>query len=334
MNPSETYQALVVRETEGKEFVRTIEQKTIHELPEGDLLIRVHFSSLNYKDALSASGNRGVTRSYPHTPGIDAAGVVVTGDGHGFKPGDEVIVTSYDLGMNTPGGFGQYIRVPSAWAVPMPQTMTPRTAMMYGTAGLTAGLSVWHLLKDGLNPADGEILVTGATGGVGSLAVAMLSRMGYQVAAVNGRKDATKFLKGIGAHTVIPREDAVDPGSRPLLKGRWAGVVDAVGGAVLATALRSTQPYAIVTCCGNVADAAVPMTVYPFILRGVKLVGISSQNCPMSLRRKIWENLATKWGIETLEALVTEIGLAHLDTAISQMLQGKAPGRNLVNLAQ
>ncbi len=333
MNPAETYQALVVRETEGKKFARTVECKSINELPGGDLLIRVQFSSLNYKDALSASGNRGVTRSYPHTPGIDAAGVVVTGDGHGFKPGDEVIVTSYDLGMNTPGGFGQYIRVPSAWAVPMPQSMTPRTAMMYGTAGFTAGLSIWHLLKDGVSPDDGEILVTGATGGVGSLAVALLSRLGYQVAAVNGRRDGAKFLKGIGAHTVISREDAVDTGNRPLLKGRWTGVVDAVGGGVLATALRSAKPYATVTCCGNVADANVPMTVYPFILRGIKLVGIESQSCPMPLRREIWENLANHWAVDNLEDLVMEIDLARLDAAISQMLKGKSPGRSLVNLA-
>ena len=334
MNAPETYHALVVREDRNNDIVRSIENKSIHELPEGDLLVRVQFSSLNYKDALSASGNRGVTRSYPHTPGIDAAGVVVKSDARDFKSGDEVIVTSYDLGMNTPGGFGQYIRIPSAWAVPMPRAMTPRVSMMYGTAGFTAGLSVWQLLKDGIQPSDGQILVTGATGGVGSIAVAVLSRLGYRVAAVNGRNDATSFLKDIGANTVVSRKDAVDTGNRPLLKGCWAGVVDAVGGDVLATALRSAKPYATVTCCGNVADAAVPMTVYPFILRGVKLVGIDSQNCPMALRREIWENLAKPWRIDNLEKLVSEIGLDELDAAISQMLSGKTPGRKLVNLAE
>ncbi len=332
MTQSETYRALVVRETPDQRFVRSVENRSIHELPEGDLLIQVQYSSLNYKDALSAVGNRGVTRNYPHTPGIDAAGVVVESRTDDFKPGDEVIVTSYDLGMNTPGGFGRYIRVPSSWAVPMPDTMTPRSAMVYGTAGFTAALSIRHLLKEGLRPGDGDILVTGATGGVGSLAVAILSRLGYDVAAVNGRNDATNFLKGIGARTIVPRDEAVDNGKRPLLKGRWAGVVDAVGGAVLTTALRSAKPYAIVTCCGNVADGDIPMTVYPFILRGVTLVGIDSQNCPMPLRQEIWEKLAKEWGIDGAEELVREMGLDDLDGAITQMLKGKPPGRNVVVL--
>ena len=334
MTQSETYRALVVRETSEQRFVRSIENKSIHELPEGDLLIQVKYSSLNYKDALSAIGNRGVTRTYPHTPGIDAAGVVVESRTQEFRPGDEVIVTSYDLGMNTPGGFGQYIRVPSSWAVPMPETMDLRSAMVYGTAGFTAGLSIWHLLKEGLEPGDGDILVTGATGGVGSLAVAILSRLGYTVAAVNGRNDATKFLKGIGAQIIVPRDEAVDKSKRPLLKGRWAGVVDAVGGEVLTTALRSTKSYAIVTCCGNVAAGDIPMTVYPFILRGVKLVGIDSQNCPMPLRRNIWEKLAKEWGIDFSGSLVREIGLKDLDQTITQMLKGKPPGKNVVVLPE
>jgi putative YhdH/YhfP family quinone oxidoreductase len=334
MTHPETYRALVVRETQAQEFIRTIENKSIHELPEGDLLIRVDYSSLNYKDALSAVGNRGVTRTYPHTPGIDAAGVVVKSDTHRFQPGDEVIVTSYDLGMNTPGGFGRYIRVPSSWAVPMPRAMTARSAMMYGTAGFTAALSIWHLIKNGIRPDDGEILVTGATGGVGSLAVAILSRLGYCVAAVNGRNDATRFLKNIGADTIVPREAAIDTGKRPLLKSLWAGVVDVVGGEVLSTAIRSAKPYATITCCGNVADGNIPMTVYPFILRGVTLVGIDSQNCPMSLRREVWEKLAKEWCIDDLQGLVNEIALEDLDGAISLMLKGKGPGRSVVTLAE
>lgn len=332
MTLSASYRAMVVRETQDQGFVRSIESCSIRDLPAGDLLIRVAYSSLNYKDALSASGNRGVTRAYPHTPGIDAAGVVEESDSSRFKPGDPVIVTSYDLGMNTPGGFGRYIRVPSDWAVPLPAGMTPRVAMMYGTAGLTAALSIHQLLKTGDALRNGEILVTGATGGVGSLALAVLSGLGYDTAAVNGRNDATDFLKGLGARTIIPRQEASEASNRPLLKSRWAGVVDAVGGEVLTTALRSARPYATVTCCGNVGSADLPMTVYPFILRGIKLVGIDSQNCPMELREAIWQKLAGAWAVKNLSSLVREISLDDLDTAITEMLKGKSPGRSLVAL--
>lgn len=332
MTFSASYRAMVVRETEDQRFVRSIESCSIQDLPPGDLLIRVTYSSLNYKDALSASGNRGVTRAYPHTPGIDAAGVVEESLNDRFKPGDAVIVTSYDLGMNTPGGFGEYIRVPSDWVVPLPPGMTSRVAMMYGTAGLTAALSVYQLLKNGDALREGEILVTGATGGVGSLALAILSGLGYDTAAVNGRNDATDFLTALGAGTIISREEAADASKRPLLKSRWAGVVDAVGGRVLTTALRSARPYATVTCCGNVGSGDLSMTVYPFILRGINLVGIDSQNCPMVLRKSIWKKLAGPWAVRALSSFVREISLEDLDGAISGMLTGKAPGRSLVSL--
>jgi acrylyl-CoA reductase (NADPH) len=283
--PTSSFQALVVRETADGEFTRQIEERALADLPDGEVLVCVHYSSLNYKDALSASGHKDVTRSYPHTPGIDAAGVVEESVAAEFRPGDPVIVTSYDLGMNTPGGWGQYIRVPAAWVVPLPQDLTLRESMIYGTAGFTAALSVHRLEAHGLAPDAGEVLVTGATGGVGSLAVAILARAGYQVVAASGKADAGPFLRDLGAAEVVDREAVRDDSGRPLLRGRWAGAVDTVGGEYLATALKSTQYGGAVACCGLVASADLPTTVYPFILRGVSLLGVDSQACPMDTRR-------------------------------------------------
>lgn len=264
-----TFKAMVVEEVAEKNFSRSIKERNIDELPEGEVLIRVSYSSLNYKDALSATGNRGVTRNFPHTPGIDASGTVEQSSVEDFKPGDEVIVTSYDLGMNTSGGFGQYIRVPAAWVVPLPAGLSLKESMMFGTAGFTAGMSILALTHC-VKPEAGEILVTGATGGVGSLAVAMLAKLGYQVAAVTGKQDAESFLKEMGASRVVMRDDAVDTSGRPMLKGLWAGVVDTVGGDVLATAVKSTDLQGVVTCCGNVMSPNLPLTVFPFILRGFR----------------------------------------------------------------
>ncbi|MGD8993024.1 MAG: YhdH/YhfP family quinone oxidoreductase [Desulfobacterales bacterium] len=327
------FKALVVKETDGQKYTRQILSKTIDDLPPGDVVVEVHYSSLNYKDALSASGNKGVTRSYPHTPGIDAAGVVVESTETAFKPGDDVIVTSYDLGMNTAGGFGQYIRVPGQWAVPLPEGLTSREAMCYGTAGFTAALSVFQLtVHGGILPEHGEVLVSGATGGVGSIAVAILSKLGYTVVAVNGLVDETKYLKEIGAHRIISIEDASDQSGRPLLKSLWAGSIDTVGGDILATSIKSVKANGVVTTCGNVASPELPINVYPFILRGVSLVGIDSQNCPMPNRLKTWEKLADDWKIPMMETVVEEITLADLDQAIDRMLHGKHKGRVVVNM--
>jgi putative YhdH/YhfP family quinone oxidoreductase len=325
------FKAMWVEEIEKNRFQRTITERATEDLPDGEVLVRVRYSSLNYKDALSATGNRGVTRKYPHTPGIDAAGVVEESRAGGISPGDEVIVTSYDLGMNTPGGFGQYIRVPAAWVVPRPGRLTLRESMVYGTAGFTAGLSLHYLTHT--IPADrGEILVTGATGGVGSLAVAMLAHLGYAVVAATGKTEAADFLKAIGAREILPREAAVDTSGKPMLKGRWAGVVDTVGGEILATAIKSTDLHGTVTCCGNVASPELPINVFPFILRGVKLIGIDSQNCPMETRVKVWEKLAGAWRPEGLERLGREIPLTDLDENIDMILEGRQTGRVVVNL--
>lgn len=334
MSLPETFKALVVSEAEEKKFIRSLEQRKISDLPEGDVIVRVLYSSLNYKDALSATGNRGVTRNYPHTPGIDAAGVVVESTDGSFKPGDEVIVTSYDLGMNTSGGFGQYIRVPAGWVVPMPADLTAREAMIYGTAGFTAALSVMKLTDNGVLPENGDILVSGATGGVGGIAVSILAKIGYTVTAVNGLVDEADYLKEIGAKNVISIEEATDDGKRPLLKARWAGSIDTVGGPILACSIKSTAPGGTVTCCGNVASPELPINVYPFILRGVTLIGIDSQNCPMPVRKQAWAKLASDWKIDRLDPLTTEASLEDVDKKIDLMLAGKHRGRTIVKVSE
>lgn len=326
------FKALVITETEDKQYMRQILSKTVDDLPPGDVLIEVHYSSLNYKDALSASGNKGVTRNYPHTPGIDAAGVVAESSDSAFKSGDEVIVTSYDLGMNTAGGFGQFIRVPAKWVVPLPKGLTLKEAMCYGTAGFTAALSVFQLRAHGILPEQGEVLVSGATGGVGGIAVAILAKLGYTVVAVNGLADESEYLKKIGAQRIISIEEATDQSGRPLLESRWAGSIDTVGGDILATSIKSVNANGVVTSCGNVASPELPINVYPFILRGVILVGIDSQNCPMPNRLKTWKKLADDWKIPMMEAVVEEITLADLDQHIDRMLNRKHKGRAVVNM--
>ena len=326
-----TFKAMVVEEGQDGKFNRAIREKSTDELPAGDVLVRVCWSSLNYKDALSASGNRGVTRTYPHTPGIDAAGVVEQSGSTRCAPGDRVIVTSYDLGMNTAGGFGGYIRVPGEWVVPLPSALDLRESMILGTAGLTAAMSV-QALSLHIPPERGEILVTGASGGVGCMAVAMLARLGYRVCAASGK--APEFLLGIGADSVIGRDQVDDASGRPLLKSRWAGVVDTVGGTILATAIKSTQLQAVVTCCGNVASPDLHLTVFPFILRGVRLVGIDSQNFPLQERILLWEKMATVWKPQGLAAMAREVTLAGLDAEIESILKGKQQGRVVVRMQE
>ena len=324
-----------VSKTEDGRYRRKIVGRRIKDLPKGDVLVRVHYSSLNYKDALSASGNTGVTRNYPHTPGIDAAGVIVESQNGAFKAGDPVIVTSYDLGMNTPGGFGQYIRVPSDWVVPLPDGLSLRQAMCYGTAGFTAALSILQLMGHGVDPGQGEILVSGATGGGGSIAVSILARQGYKVAAVNGLKDRSGYLKSLGAHRIVSIEEASSSPDRSLLPGKWAGGIDAVGGDILATTIKSVKANGIVTTCGNAASPKLPITVYPFILRGVALVGIDSQNCPMPLRLQAWHMLGSKWQLPNLADMVKEVPLDELNRCINKMLdRSSAQGRVLVNMQQ
>lgn len=320
------FRALVVEANETNQFTREIKEKTTDVLPAGDLLIRVHYSSLNYKDALSATGNKGVTRNYPHTPGIDAAGIVEHSASEKFKPGDEVIVTSYDLGMNTSGGFGEYIRVPADWALKLPAGITLKESMMFGTAGLTAGMAVYQIMAK-VMPNQGEVLVTGASGGVGSLAVAILAKLGYMVVAGTGKPEAGEILEKLGAAQLISREELTTGKERPMLKPRWSAVVDTVGGDILANAIKSTNLNGVVACCGNVASPELNINVYPFILRGVSLVGIDSQNFLMPNREKIWSLLATDWKPAFLAEFFHEVSLEDLNEKIELILQGKITGR-------
>jgi putative YhdH/YhfP family quinone oxidoreductase len=326
------FKALVVREDGEGGYQRGVEEKTVADLPAGEVLVRVEYSSLNYKDGLSANGNKGVTRSYPHTPGIDAAGKVMESSDARYRPGDPVVVSCYGLGMNTAGGFGQYIRVPADWVMPLPAGLTVRQSMIYGTGGFTAAHSVWKLIKQGVRPEQGKILVTGATGGVGSFSLAILVREGFQVTAVTGKESSREFLMDLGAAEVISRDQAIDHSNRMILKGRWAGVVDSVGGEMLATAIKSTRYGGVVTCCGNVTGPEFSANVFPFILRGVALLGIDSAECAMALRQQIWQRLASDWQVAGLEEMCTEIGLDGLDEAIDRILKGGSKGRVLVNL--
>jgi len=323
------FRALVIEEA-GEGFVRRIVVRDTDALPPGDLLVRVRYSSLNYKDALSATGHKGVTRHYPHTPGIDAAGEVVECRDGRYRPGEAVIVHGRDLGMNTPGGFGQYIRVPSDWALPLPEGLTLREAMVIGTAGFTAAHCVLRIMSAGVTPGQGDVLVTGATGGVGSFAVAILAREGFRVVASTGKPGAAAFLKELGAAEIIPRAETQDPSGRPLLKGRWAAAVDCVGGSTLSTAIRSTRYGGAVACCGLTESPGLALTVYPFILRGVSLLGIDSAECPETVRKELWERLAGPWKPELPRLLGDEVDLSGLDGKIRDILQGRLRGRTVV----
>jgi acrylyl-CoA reductase (NADPH) len=332
MMVTESFQAMIVEETQDHRFARRIGKKTFSDLPKGDVLIKVHYSSLNYKDALSATGNKGVTRRFPHTPGIDAAGYVEESAARAFAPGDAVLVTGYDLGMNTSGGFGRYIRVPAEWVVPLPSGLSPRESMIYGTAGFTASLCLHKLMHAGVTPDSGDILVTGASGGVGSLAVALLAHCGFSVTAASGKTAAHGFLTELGAKRIIDRAEVHDTSSKPLLPQRWAGAVDTVGGVTLSTVLRSTNQHGVVTCCGNVASAELALTVYPFILRGISLMGADSATTSMTLRRSVWQRLGSEWKISRLDRLAEEIELEQLENAIERILSGKNTGRTIINL--
>ena len=327
-----TFNALQARETATGEFEQVIVQREIGELPAGELLVRVKYSSLNYKDALSASGNRGVTKSFPHTPGIDAAGIVEASSVAEFVVGDEVIITGYDLGMNTAGGFGQYIRIPASWALKRPQGLSLREAMVLGTAGLTAALCVDKLEQSGLTPDAGVVLVTGATGGVGSVAVALLASLGDRVAASTGKAEQEDYLKSLGAEQVVLRADLQAGTDNPMLKEQGAGAVDCVGGDILFNVVKSLRYGASVACCGLTAGVAFKGNVLPFILRGVNLLGVDSVELPLVVKASMWDRLSLQWKVN-LETLVSEVTLEQLPAAIAQVLAGKQVGRVLVNLA-
>ncbi|WP_372753736.1 YhdH/YhfP family quinone oxidoreductase [Labilibaculum sp.] len=332
MDRKAEFKALRIYEEEGK-FIRRIERLKLEDLPAGDVLIKVKYSSLNFKDALSVTGNKGVTRNYPHTPGIDAAGIVEYSTSERYKVGDEVIVTSYDLGMNTDGGFAEYIRVPEAWVVAMPKELDFKQAMIYGTAGFTAALSVYRLLAAGQTPKMGPVVVTGALGGVGSIAISILSSLGFElIAATYESTGGEEELHEMGASSRISADITDDQSGRPLLRPLWAGAIDVIGGNTLHTLLKACKPMGNVTCCGNVGSGDLPMSVYPFILNGISLIGIDSQNCPMELRQKVWDKLAAEWNVYKNKEQVIESSLEDLDQYIDLMLAKKSRGRVIVKI--
>lgn len=326
-----TFPALVVYNADGH-VSRCIEERPLDALPPGDLLVRVDYSSLNYKDALSANGNRGVTRHYPHTPGIDAVGSVVQSHDPAWQPGAPVIVSGYDLGMNTPGGYGRYIRVPASWAVPLPRELDPFQAMLLGTAGFTAALALHRLHAAGLTPGAGEVLVTGASGGVGTLAIALLAKLGHRVVAATGKPELASLFRELGATEIIARDDLTQDGHKALLRQRWSGALDTVGGPILAGVIKSMRAGGLVAACGNAASPELALTVYPFILRGVSLLGIDAATCPLELRRALWQQLAGPWRVELPASLVSVTDLAGLSVHIDRTLQGVQSGRVVVKL--
>jgi acrylyl-CoA reductase (NADPH) len=327
-----TFRAILTIKKPDNTIIREIRNRTTNDLPHDELLVKVHYSSLNFKDALSATGHPGVTRRYPHTPGIDAAGEVVDCIDNRLAPGDKVIITGHDLGMNTDGGWGQYIRVPATWAIPLPTGLTLWESMALGTAGLTAALSVLKLKKAGLKPADGDIVVTGSTGGVGSLAVSILAKEGYRVTAVTGKTEQTDYLMSLGATSVVGRDQIAVTPERALFAERWAGAVDVVGGSVLASLLKSMKYGGIVACCGLAGSPDLIINVYPFILRGVSLLGVDSAECPDELRVEAWHMLANDWKPHNLFQIARTCNLEGLEEKIHMILAGRLSGRVVVDL--
>ncbi|WP_025645356.1 MULTISPECIES: oxidoreductase [unclassified Psychrobacter] len=329
---NKTFKALVVEETSEGTFAKNIQERHVSDLPDNDLLIEVHYSSLNYKDAMSASGNKSITKNYPHTPGIDAAGVVVSDKSGTFSEGQEVVVFGYDLGMNTAGGLGQMIAIPADWALPCPEALSLKEAMIYGTGGLTAALSIQKLEKMGAKPSDGPVAVSGATGGVGTISIAILSQLGYESIAFSGKPEQSEHLKELGATEVRHRDTINEVGNRPVGRPLWANAIDTVGGDYLANLLKQTKPGGAVTTCGLAASASFSMTVLPFITRAVSLLGIDSVFIPLEDKKAIWQRVATDMKLPNLEQYAEENTLEQTPEYLDRFIDGKAVGRYVVNV--
>jgi acrylyl-CoA reductase (NADPH) len=329
MNP---FRTLFVEEIEGQHSIGINEMK-IDDLMQGEVTIKVAYSSVNYKDGLACAPHGRIVRSYPMVPGIDLSGTVIASENPGFHEGDEVIVTSYELGVSHYGGFSEYARVPADWVIPLPQGLTLKEAMALGTAGLAAAMSIQRLEDNGLKPDQGPVLVTGATGGVGSLAVSMLANNGYHVVASTGKESQHDYLRSIGAREILTRSEVTPEKFKPVNEQRWAGVVDPVGGASLAYVLSTTQYGGSVAVSGLTGGGEVPTTVFPFILRGINLLGIDTVTSPMNVRIPIWERMASNLKPEALlEHIAHEITLDELPACVSQILQGTVRGRTIVKL--
>lgn len=321
-----------VHELPDGQLSHSIKQISLEDWPAGDVVIKVAHSSLNYKDALAVDGHPGVAGKLPHVPGIDAAGTVVDSTDSRYAQGDVVLVTGYELGAPAWGGWSQYIRVPADWVVRMPSSLSTKAAMVLGTAGFTAAQCVRELKGRNVEPESGPVLVTGATGGVGCLSVRLLSKLGYDVHVMTGKAEMTDRLKQLGANEVHGRDVLTDNPKRPLLSARWAGGVDSVGGSPLVAFLKSTKINGCVAACGLVAGDQLDTTIYPFILRGVSLAGVTSASCPRSAREWIWDQLNSEWEIALPDEWVEEVRLAELPAAIERIRQGKITGRVVVSI--
>ncbi|MDD3743921.1 MAG: YhdH/YhfP family quinone oxidoreductase [Lentimicrobiaceae bacterium] len=330
-SPDTTYRALVVSPDENGQYQMAVKLLPLSNLPQHEVTVQVKFSGLNYKDALSASGHKGITRNFPHTPGIDAAGVVVNKTNN-FNPGDEVIVTGYDLGMNTAGGLAEYIRVPEAWVVKKPEGLTLEESMIIGTSGFTAASAIAEFIEHGIKPGEDKILITGASGAVGSMAVAMLAGNGYHVVAASGKPQAASWLQQLGAAEVIDRDAVNDTSGRGLLPAKWMAALDTVGGNTLTTTLLSTRERGIVANCGMIASNKLEVPIFPFILRAVRLVGIASAETPMDRRIYLWNLIAKSLKPKNIYTLATTISLEKAPDYITQMLKGELQGKILVEM--
>ena len=325
---SDTYNAFVVDEIEDQ-FKSSIKSLPLPQLQDGFVLIDVFYSSLNYKDALSASGNKGVTKSYPFTPGIDAVGKIRQSKDNNLKEGDEVIVTGYDLGMNTNGGFGEIIHVPSGWVVPLPNNLSMEEAISFGTAGITAAASVDAVLSK-IDAPELPVAVSGATGGVGSIAVGLLSKLGIDVTAITGKENSSQFLKDLGAKNIILRDDFCSEKIRPLDKTKFSAGVDTVGGEILSRIISQVDRHGVITCCGNVNSIKLETTVFPFILRGIALQGIDSAESPITYKKYLWDKIASEWQIGYSKSSIKIIKLNELAPEIDKILIGNQQGRVVV----
>ncbi|GIO24088.1 acryloyl-CoA reductase [Oceanobacillus sp. J11TS1] len=327
-----TFKALVI-EQENENLNLNVKEMELSDLPDGEVLIKVKYSGINYKDGLAAHPNGNIVKEYPFIPGIDLAGEVVDSKDDRYQKGDQVIVTSYELGVSHFGGYSEYARVHADWVVPLPEGLSLKESMILGTAGFTAALSVQRLEANGLKPESGSVLVTGATGGVGSIAISLLKKRGYHVTASTGKSSEEAYLKQLGADEVVDRDEVYNGEVRKLDKQKWAGAVDAVGGEPLASLLSQIKYLGSVAVSGMAAGVNVPSTVFPFILRGVSLLGIDSVYCPMEERKHIWERLATDLKLDNLEELVfKEVVLEALPDILPSTLESNHLGRVLVNL--
>lgn len=328
----EPFSALVIDQDEQGNVEPAVRTITLADLPEADVTIEVAYSCLNYKDALACSPNGNIVKQYPFIPGIDASGVVVDSKDDRFHPGQFVVVTGYELGVTHFGGLSRYIRVPGEWVVPLPQGLSLRDAMIFGTAGITAALSVERIEQHGIKPSAGSILVTGASGGVGSLATSMLAKLGYRVTAATGKPEAEPILRQLGAQEIVSRESWLPERPRSLDKQRWAAAVDVCGGDILAAALASVKYGGCVAASGMTSGGTLPTTVYPFILRGITLYGIDSVYISQESRMHLWARIAHQWGQE-MDQLVHICKLQDVPAFANQLLQGKALGRYIVKLS-